>query len=177
MSRRASSGKSKNRPPALVENVRRARENARTSGDGVGQGARAARTLLIGPAGQPGEPFRPQDFLDGRDTERRRARALELVADVVHGEVALAEGDDAGAHGVFARLRRRPVRDLAEELAVHLVAEAPAEDAEGAGLVAEPEGDDGGGRALGKVGAQGLVLALARVGRLQEESGGFRYRI
>jgi hypothetical protein len=69
------------------------------------------------------------------------------------------------------------VRDLPEELAVHLVAEAPAEDAEGAGLIAEPEGDGVRRRALGEVGAQRLVLALARVGRLQEEPRGVCYRI
>ncbi|MGH6689354.1 MAG: hypothetical protein ACREF4_01550 [Gammaproteobacteria bacterium] len=146
-------------------------------GDGVGQGPRAAWALLIGPAGQPSKAFRPQDFLDGRGTEPGRAGPLELIADVVHGEVALAQDDDAGAHRVLARLGFRAVRGLPEEVAVHLVAKAPAEDPEGAGLVAEPEGHGGGRRAVGEVGAQRLVLALAGMRRLHEEPRRVCYRI
>jgi hypothetical protein len=146
-------------------------------GDGVGQGPRTVGALLIGPAGQPGKAFRPQDFLDGRGTESRRAGPLELIADVVHREVALAQGDDAGADRVLAGLGFRAVRGLPEEVAVHLVAKAPAEDAESAGLVAEPEGHGGGRRALGEVGAQRLVLALAWMRRFHEEPGGVCYRI
>jgi hypothetical protein len=57
------------------------------------------------------------------------------------------------------------------------VAEAPAENPESAGLVAEPQGDGGGRRAFGEVGAERFVLTLARVGRFQEEPAGFCYRI
>ncbi len=146
-------------------------------GDGVGQGPGAVGALLIGPAGQPGKALGPQDFLDGRHAEPRRAGAFEFIADVVHGEVALAQGDDAGAHRVLAGLGLRPVGDLAEEIAVHLVAKAPAEDAEGPGLVAEPTGHLGRRGAVGEVGAQRLVLALARLARFQEEPGGLCYRI
>ena len=89
----------------------------------------------------------------------------------------LAERDDVGADGVLAGLRGRPVRARAEEVAVHLVPEAPAEDAEGAGLVAEPEGDLGRRGPLGEVRAQRLVLTLAGLGRLQEEPGSICYRI
>jgi hypothetical protein len=49
------------------------------------------------------------------------------------------------------------------------MAKAPAEDAEGAGLVAEPAGGLRGRELLDEVGAQRLVLALARVVRLGEE--------
>jgi hypothetical protein len=55
--------------------------------------------------------------------------------------------------------------------------EAPAEDAEGPGLVAESTGHLGRRGAVGEVGAQRLVLALARLRRFQEELTGFRYRI
>ncbi len=99
------------------------------------------------------------------------------IVDVVDGEVALAQRNHPGAHRVLARLGFRPVDALAEEVAVHLVPEAPAEDAEGAGLVAEPEGHLGRRGALGKVGAQRLVLALAGRGGVQEEPGRARYRI
>jgi hypothetical protein len=57
------------------------------------------------------------------------------------------------------------------------VSEAPAEDPEGARLVAEPGGNLGRGRALGEVRPQRLVLALPWLGRLEEEPGNFRYRI
>jgi hypothetical protein len=146
-------------------------------GDGVGRWPRAARALLIGAAGQPGKAFGAEHFLDGGDTELGRARPFQLIANVVDGEVALAERNDAGADRVLARLRGRPVRARAEEVAVHLVPEAPAEDAEGAGLVAEPEGDLGRWGPLGEISAQRLVLALAGLGRLQEEPGGICYRI
>jgi len=146
-------------------------------GDRVGQRSRAPRTLLVGPAGQPREALRAQHLLDGGDAQSPGAGAVEFIADVVDGEVALAQRDHAGPHRVLARLGLRPVGTRVEEVAVHLVSEAPAKDAEGPGLVAEPNGDLGGRRALGEVGAQRLVLALARLGRLQEEPGGFRYRI
>ena len=69
------------------------------------------------------------------------------------------------------------MRARAEELPVHLVPEAPAEDPEGPGLVAEPTGHLGRRGAVGEIGAQRLVLALARLRRFQEEPPCFRYRI
>ncbi len=52
------------------------------------------------------------------------------------------------------------------------MAEVVAEDAKAAGAVAELAGDLMGGAALYEVGAQGLVLALASAGGLQEEPSG-----
>jgi hypothetical protein len=57
------------------------------------------------------------------------------------------------------------------------VPKAPAENPESTGLVAEPEGDGRRRRALGEVGAQRLVLPLARLDRLEEEADRLRYRI
>jgi hypothetical protein len=51
----------------------------------------------------------------------------------------------------------------------HDVAEAPAEDAEGSGLVPEAAGCLGGGEALDEIGAERFVLALARVVGFGEE--------
>jgi hypothetical protein len=51
------------------------------------------------------------------------------------------------------------------------VAKAPAEDAEGAGLVAEPAGNVGGGQTFDEVGAERLVLALLGVPWFEEERG------
>ena len=163
-------------PDARGEHAGRQRELP-DIGDRLGQRPRAPGALLVGPAGQPREALRPQHFLDRGDAEPARAGAVEFVADVVDGEVALAQGNHAGAHRVLAGLGFRPVRARAEEVPVHLVPEAPAEDAEGPGLVAEPAGHLGRRGAVGEVGAQRLVLALARLARFQEEPGGFRYRI
>jgi hypothetical protein len=55
------------------------------------------------------------------------------------------------------------------------VAEAPAEDAEVARLVAEPPGGLPRAKVVDEVGAQGFVLALPGVRRFQEEAVFFRY--
>jgi hypothetical protein len=60
--------------------------------------------------------------------------------------------------------------DVAKEVAIHPVAEAPAEDPEGAGLVAEAPRSFGRGDALDEVGSQRLILALAWVRGLAEEA-------
>ena len=67
--------------------------------------------------------------------------------------------------------------DVAEEIAIHLVPEAPAEDAEGAWLVAELARGVSRGELLDEVGTQGFVLALAGVDRFEEEAGFLRYRM
>jgi len=57
------------------------------------------------------------------------------------------------------------------------VAEAPAEETEGAGLVAEATRGLGGREALDEEGAQGLVLPLARVVGLGEELSLWSYLV
>jgi hypothetical protein len=86
--------------------------------------------------------------------------------------VLLAQGDHALAYRTFARLGLRPSCGLLKERAtIHFVSEAPAQIAEGAGLVAEPAGGFGRGHPLDEVGAQRLVLAMSGLGGLQEEAG------
>jgi len=58
-----------------------------------------------------------------------------------------------------------------------VVAEAPAQDAKRAGLVAEPAGRLGRRGAGREIGPQRLVLALAGVRRFDEEPFFFRYRM
>ena len=140
-SSRASRGRSRNSPPTWVEKAPRASENCADVGDGIGQRARAVRGRSSSARrGRRAKPSSRSTSWIAVTLSRSVAGALELVADVVDGEVALAQGDNARADGVLARLGLRPVRDVAEEVPVHLVPEAPAEDAEGAGLVAEPAG-------------------------------------
>jgi hypothetical protein len=166
----------KQAPDAGGEHAGRQRELP-DIGDRLDQRPRADGALRVGPARQPRKALRPQHLLDRGHTQPPGAGAVEFVADVVDGEVALAQGNHAAAHRVLAGLGFRPVGARPEEVPVHLVPEAPAEDAEGSGLVAEPTGHLGRRGAVGEVGAQRLVLALARLARFQEEPDGFRYRI
>lgn len=57
------------------------------------------------------------------------------------------------------------------------MSEAPDEDPEGTGLVSELTGDLGGAEVIGEEGPKGLILALARVGRLEKEALFLGYRI
>jgi hypothetical protein len=65
---------------------------------------------------------------------------------------------------------------VAEELAVHPVPEAVAQDAKGAGLVPEAASRFRRGEMLNEVRAQGFVLSLASFRRLEEEASVYRYR-
>jgi hypothetical protein len=93
-----------------------------------------------------------------------------LIANVIDGEIALAQGDDTLAHGIFTRLRLGAVGNVAEEISVHVVAKAPAENAKGTGLVSETAGCFRRRHSLDEVGAKGLVLALAWMPGLLEEA-------
>ena len=114
--------------------------------------------------------FDDADLLNGGSAQRLLAAALEFVADVVDGEIAFAKLHDLRARGVFVGLGLWAVGDIAEEVAVHVVAEAPAKDAEGACLVAEASGRLGGGDPFEEIGAQRFVLALVWVAGLMEEA-------
>jgi hypothetical protein len=86
------------------------------------------------------------------------------------GEVALAEGDDALPHGVFAWLRLGAVGNIAEKIAVHVMTKAPAENAKGSGLVSEAAGCFRRRDSLHQIGTNGFILALTWVARLPEEA-------
>jgi len=62
------------------------------------------------------------------------------------------------------------VRGVSEEVSVHTMPETPAEHSERTWLVAEEVRGLGGGDALGKEGAQSLVLPLSGVGRFPKEA-------
>ena len=139
-------------------------------GDGIRGGPRAIRALVVGAPRQSRKALRAQHLLDGRGTEPLLPRVLELVADVVDRQVALAQGDDARPDRVLPWLHLGAVRDVSEEVAVHPMPEPPAEHAERPGLVAEEGRGLGGGDGLSKEGAQRLVLALSGVGRFPKEA-------
>ncbi len=94
--------------------------------DGVGVGTGAVGALIIGTSRKPRESSVAEHLLYAGDAEAVLAGLFELVADVVHGEIALAECDDALAHSVLPRLRPRAARNVTEEVPLHVVTEAPA---------------------------------------------------
>jgi len=86
----------------------------------------------------------------------------------------LAQGDDLfaealGLGGGFGAFGRRE-----EELAVGVLAELVDQDAEASRGVTTAAGGFGGREALDEVGAQGFVLAVRGVLRLEEEVGEIR---
>lgn len=83
----------------------------------------------------------------------------------------LAQGNDPGPDGVLLRLYLRTASDISEEFTVSVLSEAPAQDTEGAGLVAEPTGRLERRKAGDEVGPERLVLALPGVLRFEEEPG------
>ena len=93
-------------------------------------------------------------------------------ADVVDGEVLLAQGDHAvAAGGPSWAAVWGPLAGGEEEGPLGVLAELVDQDAEAAGRVAEARGGLGGGKSLDEVGAEGLVLAVGGVDRLQKAVG------
>jgi hypothetical protein len=84
--------------------------------------------------------------------------------------ILFAQRDDEGASGVSFGLSFWAGFALAEELK-GLATELAAQNAKGAGAVAEAVGDLVGGEVFDEKSAQGLVLALGRRLGFQEETG------
>jgi len=100
-------------------------------------------------------------------------RGLPPKLEVVDGQVLLAQGDgqlaDAVARGGVAGSGLGLLKEGATFVGV--MAELVAEDPQGIVGVAEAAGDLGAGQLLDEEGAQGLVLALERGLRAEEEFG------
>jgi len=136
-------------------------------GDGRGRGSDGRGPLVIGAAGQTGKALGLEDLVDG-DGAEGVAVGLKSTADVIDGEVLLAEGDDAVAEGQFLGGGVRPLGGREEEGTLGVFAEVVRQDAKTGGGVAEAFGDLGGGEALDKEGAQGFILAVGGGGGLEE---------
>jgi hypothetical protein len=139
-------------------------------GDVGGRGARAGRALLVEPPGQAGVALGLEEGRDGG-----RAEGVAFVAEggaaVVEGEVLLAQGDHAVAEPVLLGGRSGPFGRGEEEGPLGALTELMDQDAKAAGGVAEASGGLGGGKPLDEVSAEGLVLAVGRVDRLEEAVG------
>src|SRR5262249_55401541 len=129
-------------------------------------------SLLVATARQLGEALLLEDRGDGRRAERL-AITGQGPADVVDGEVLLAEGEDLLPQPSLLARRPALVWSGDEEVAVGPVAEPVDEDAEAPRRVAEASGGLGRGEALDEEGAERLVLSMGGVGGLQEAAGGW----
>src|SRR5580700_8853555 len=138
-----------------------------------GFGADGGWSFLVATAGQAGKALRAE-----QQAERINAdgvpRLGELALDVIDGEVAFAQGDDAFADRIAGRAGSQPMMGHREESDAFagVVPELVAQDAKGAWGVAKARGDFAGGELLGEVGAERFVLTLAGGVRLEEEAGG-----
>jgi hypothetical protein len=138
-------------------------------GDSIRQRSRSVGPLLITPPRKAGKPLFAQELLDSGDTEPVFASALELVANVVDGQVLLSQCDDQLTHGVLAGLALWPMWDVAKEVAVHLVAKSPTQDTKGSGLIAEAACRLRRRQPVDEVGTKGFVLTVPCIRGLEEE--------
>jgi hypothetical protein len=97
------------------------------------------------------------------------AGLLELVADVVDGQVVFPQGDDPLTDGILLGLGLGTPDDIPEELPIHFVAEPKDENSKGTWLVAETASDLARGKVLNEVGSKGLVLPVSGMVRFEEE--------
>ena len=139
-------------------------------GHGGGIGASAGRPFLVLASGQPGKALVLEDERDRHRTQGFHFPG-ESLADVVDRQILLAQGDDLlpeplGFGGGFGALGRRE-----EELAVGVLAELMDQDAEASGGVTTTAGGFGRGQSLDEEGAQGFVLAVGGVLRLEKRAG------
>ena len=150
-------------------------EAARGEVEGAAVGERGLQhggLLLGGAAGELGQAGRAQDLVDKADAVGQ-VFAAQAGGDVVDGEVVLAQNEDAlaGAGGGVAGGAGGSGSGPAggeQELGIVAAEELGAEIAKAAGGVAEATGSLGGGATVDEAGAEGLVAALARGGRLEE---------
>jgi hypothetical protein len=132
-------------------------------------GEHAVGTLVVTTPRELGEALLAQHLGDRRGADLDVPPA-EHVGDVVDRQVALAHLDDEAAGAGLLRLLLRPVRGVDEEDAPRVVPEVVAQHAERGRSVAEGMRNVGGRSMLDEVCAQRLVLAVASLHRLQEES-------
>jgi hypothetical protein len=152
---------------AGLEPPGRQRERARI-GHGLDRRLGASRPFLVQAAGQGREPLGFEHLPHRRRAERELA-LLQRRADLIDRVVPLAQGDDGVAGGGLLGLGARPTPRGGEEDGRRLAPEVMAHDMEGPPRVAEGPGHLGDRPLVDVVRAQGLVLALLRRGRLQEE--------
>lgn len=141
--------------------------NVGHGGDG---GARTGRPFVVGAAGQFGEAFFLKNLGDGSGGQRL-AGLVQGPADVIDGEVLLAQGNDLLTVLVFLGCRVRAFGGIQEKGAIGFAAELVDQGAKTGGGITEACGDLGSWQTFDAVGAEGFVLALGGVAGLEEAVG------
>ena len=131
---------------------------------------RLVGSLVVAAPGQFGEALFLQDCSDGRRAQRF-AVAVEGAADVVDGEVLLAQGDHLIPQSRLLAGRSALASAREEEVALGLIAELMDEDPEAPRRVPEAGGGFRRRDAIDEEGAESLILSVGGAGGLQEQAG------
>jgi len=125
-------------------------------------------SLFIGTPGQSGKAF----FFEKEGNvggAQRLALVVENSLDVINGKVLLAGPNNLFAQGIgFGSLLRAFSRGK-EERPGEILSELVNQDAKAPRRIAKAAGGLPGGELVDEEGAQGFVLAVSRVGGLQED--------
>ena len=100
---------------------------------------------------------------------------VQSPADVINGQILLAQGDHFLAHRVPLGYGLRTFTRREEKLPMRILTKLMAQDPKTARGVAEVSCGLGRGKTLNEVGPQGLILAMGGIGRIQEHAGEICY--
>ena len=163
----ADGGQQEQQPGVIArQRHRRGRPAGQRSGlDRLQPGRRATAALVA--AGQPRQPFGVQDLPDGLRRHRHPLAGQRGgdLGDAVPGRPQLQHPGAQRPGGLARSFRAWP--GLGEQ-GQPALAQQRGHLVDGGGGVAEPVGDLGGGQLVEEVGAQRLIPALRRAGRLGE---------
>jgi hypothetical protein len=125
-------------------------------------GSRSRGPFVVPATRESGEAFLAE-HLGGPAGAEGMALVLEGFADVVDGEVLLAEGDDLPANGRFCGDLSSPLFGRGEELTLGVFAELMDHDAKAPGRISEAFGGFRAGHTLDEIGPEGFVLSVCRI--------------
>jgi len=137
----------------------------------VGRGGLIARRpVLLGASRQASESFIHQHNRDGHRTQRAPI-LLDGTADIINREILLLQGDDLLANQIGLGGLVGSFVGRLKEGASGAAAELMDKDPKASPGISEALGDFGSGETIDEEGAQRLVLAVSRIGRLEEYAG------
>jgi len=139
-------------------------------GDSRAGATRTRRALLVESAGQAGESLFLKKAEDGGRAEIV-SLVVEELADIVDREILLAKSNDLLALAVLLGSGLGSFGGWEEECSLGILTEFMDENPKATGGVAEAACRLGGRKSLDEKGAEGFVLAVRRVGRLEEAGG------
>jgi hypothetical protein len=130
------------------------------------------RPFLIQSARQRCKSF-SLEHLSDRGRAQGELLVLEGLADFINRVVLFAQGDDERPGRRLFGLRAGTAAGEGEKRGTGIADKGMTQDAESARGIAEGAGDLQGGTSFDVIGAEGFVLALFRLLRLQEEPARF----